>query len=111
MQTVLYDPSGQGSLAGAVPGGGDLESVRQGDYRLVAACVGVDVVRVTARADGKLLGETDVPWGATAEIPISYRTKRGLELRATVRGKKGRGAWYIGLNRMTWTPSGSVSFG
>ena len=111
MQTVLQDPSGQGSLAGRAPGGGDLGSVRQGDYRLVAACSGVDVVHVTARADGKLLGETDVPCGATVEIPITYRGGGGLELRATVHGKAGSGAWYVGVNGASWTPSGSYGFG
>lgn len=110
MQTVLYDPDGQGALNGDGSGGGDLMSVKPGEYVLAAACTGADVFHVAARADGKLLGSSDVPCGATVKIPISYASTNGLQLRVSHRGSASTGAWYVSVNQPSWAPSSSYSF-
>ena len=108
MDTVLRDPSGLGGASGLTPGSVELGATAQGDYEMVAACTGVDVVHVTAKAGRKLLADTDVPCGAAVTVPMAYAGGDPLEVRATAPGASGSGAWWVGINHAGWKQSGAV---
>jgi hypothetical protein len=108
MDVVLRDPSGLGGASGLTPGSAELGVTERGDYELVAACIGVDVVHVTAKAGGRVLADTDVPCGATVTVPMAKAGSNPLEVRATAPGGQAGGAWWVGINHAGWKQSGAV---
>ena len=108
MDAVLRDPSGLGGASGLTPGSVELGATEQGDYELVAACTGVDVVHVTVKAGPKLLADTDVPCGAAVTVPMASAGLNPLEVQAAAPRGSGSGAWWVGINHAGWKQSGAV---